>query len=71
MRIFRTVFVFLTGILSGIFVAQGLIVLAGRRGGNFGGEMLVLPLIGLLIYMGVMIGRMFPERPAQHKKRRR
>lgn len=54
-------FVFLSGLLSGIFIAQGLFVLAGRAGWDFGGEFLVIPLIVALIAMGIMIGRTYSE----------
>ena len=53
---------FLAGILSGIFIAQGVIILAARHGGNFGGEVLIIPMIIALIYMGACIGRTFPSK---------
>lgn len=62
MRKSKIALFFLSGLVGGIFLAQGLFVLAGRSGGNFGGEMLILPLMFLLVYMGVVIGRMFPDK---------
>ena len=62
----RIALYFMCGMISGIFLAQGLFGLAGRRGGNFGGEMLILPLICLLVYMGIGIGRLFPDKREQN-----
>ena len=56
---------FLCGMVSGIFFAQGLFALASRSGGNFGGELFILPLICLLVYMGIGIGRQFPDKREQ------
>lgn len=61
MRISKVIYVFVVGILSGIFVSQGLVVLAHRTGRNFGGEVIILPLIFLLIYLGFMMGRMYTD----------
>lgn len=61
MRVSKVIYIFMVGILSGIFISQGLVVLAHRTGWNFGGEVIILPLIFLLIYLGFMIGRMHTE----------
>lgn len=60
--VFKIVAFYLSGVLSGIFIAQCMVVLAGRSCGDFGGEMFVLPLIGSLLAVGFMLGRMFPEK---------
>lgn len=57
MRNSKVIVGFLAGIVSGIMVAQCLIVLSRRAGWNFGGEVFILPLIALLLYLGYSIGR--------------
>lgn len=57
MRVSRLIIGFDAGVVCGIFIAQCLIVLANRSGWNFGGEALILPLIGLLLALGFTLGR--------------
>ena len=53
---FKLAFAFLTGILSGQLLTYGIIVWAGRPGLP-GGEALILPLFGLLVWFGYQFGR--------------
>lgn len=53
---------FLSGLVSGLFISEGLLTLSARSGWRVGGEVLILPLVFLLVYMGIMIGRAYPER---------
>ena len=66
----RIAIFFLSGLVSGLFVSVGLLTLSTRSGWRVGGEVLVLPLIFLLIYMGIMIGRVFPEHRRSRDPRR-
>ncbi len=56
----RLALFFLAGAMFGFFVAQGLCALASRTGGRYGGEVLMLPLFVLLIYIGIQLGRRYP-----------
>lgn len=51
----RALYIFVCGFASGIFAAYGLVVLAGRTGGNLGGEVFIIPLILMLIYLGYLL----------------
>lgn len=56
LRIFIT---FISGLWSGLFVAQGFYVLALRGGGWPGGEAMTLFVIPMLAYFGYMVGEDF------------
>lgn len=64
MKISRAIFLMVismgTGILAGVIIAYGIGVFTTRSGGSFGGEVLIVPLMILLVYMGYQI-RQFIE----------
>jgi hypothetical protein len=66
----KIAYIFFCGLAAGIVVAEGFRVLGTRDGWHVGGEVLMLPLFILLIYMGVMIGRALPKRGRSHEHRR-
>ena len=57
MKTMKTVVVFLAGAVAGLMLAACLTV-QGSRPGVFGGEALILPLMGLLLYVGYEAGRL-------------
>ena len=56
----RLVLVFLSGVMSGLLLVYGMEAWA-QRDGLPGGEVLILPLIILLIYLGWQLGAMWRE----------
>ena len=56
----RLVLVFLSGVMSGLLLVYGMETWA-QRDGLPGGEVLILPLIILLIYLGWQLGAMWRE----------
>lgn len=55
-RYIKMAVIYLTGIVSGAFLHIGYAVFT-ERPASFGGELLILPLIVLLLYLGFTIGR--------------
>ena len=58
-RALRILVTFISGVWSGLFVAQGFYVLALRNGGWPGGEAMTLFVIPMLAYFGFMVGEDF------------
>lgn len=56
----RLILVFLGGVMSGLLLVYGMETWA-QRDGLPGGEVLILPLIILLIYLGWQLGAMWRE----------
>jgi len=50
------ILIFITGLLSGVFIYAGIVEFSQREGWHVGGETLILPLMILLIYFGWSIG---------------
>lgn len=67
MKLPRAIYIFICGLLSGIFIEHGFSVLERRVSGRFGGEVLIMPLIFLLILMGIQIGLTFSKYRSQQK----
>ena len=57
MKTMKTVVVFLAGAVAGLMLAACLTVQSSRPG-VIGGEALILPLMGLLLYVGYEAGRL-------------
>lgn len=57
----RIIVVLLCTFGGGMAIAYGLIVQMGRESGNLGGEILILPLIVGLIYLGYILRQMIEE----------
>ena len=70
MKTMKTVVVFLAGAVAGLMLAVCLTV-QGSRPGVFGGEALILPLMGLLLYVGYETGRLSTLAQAEQRRRRR
>ena len=70
MKTMKTVVVFLAGAVAGLMLAACLTV-QGSRPGVFGGEALILPLMGLLLYVGYEAGRLATLTQAEQRRRRR
>ena len=70
MKTMKTVVVFLAGAVAGLMLAACLTV-QGSRPGVFGGEALILPLMGLLLYVGYEAGRLSTLTQAEQRRRRR
>lgn len=45
-----------TGCLAGLFIAYSIGVMTSRAGGPFGGEVLFLPMMALLLLLGYSLG---------------
>lgn len=56
MKFVKVVIGYIAGIFSGMMIFQGFVVLLGRDG-TVGGEILILPLIGILLFFGWDIGK--------------
>lgn len=50
-----------TGLLAGLVIAYGAVALEGRNGGAPGGEVLILPLMAGLVYLGYMVRQWMEE----------
>ena len=70
MKTMKTVVVFLAGAAAGLMLAACLTV-QGSHPGVFGGEALILPLMGLLLYVGYEAGRLAALAQAEQRRRRR
>ena len=70
MKTMKTGVVFLAGAVAGLMLAVCLTV-QGSRPGVFGGEALILPLMGLLLYVGYETGRLSAMAQAEQRRRRR
>lgn len=66
----KTVVTFAAGAAAGLMLAACLTV-QGSRPGVFGGEALILPLMGLLLYVGYETGRLATLAQAEQRRRRR
>lgn len=55
-KAFRYLLIFISGLGSGILVAQGLIVAYARDGGNLGSEPLTVLIVPVLLITGCVIG---------------
>ena len=66
----KTVVTFAAGAAAGLMLAACLTV-QGSRPGVFGGEALILPLMGLLLYVGYETGRLSTLAQAEQRRRRR
>lgn len=62
--------VFVAGITAGLMLAICTNIWMGRPG-SAGGEVLILPLIGLLLYVGYEWGRITAMAQAEQRRRRR
>ena len=65
----KTVVTFAAGAVAGLMLAACLTV-QGSRPGVFGGEALILPLIGLLLYVGYETGSLTALAQAERRRRR-
>lgn len=69
--------VYIAGILSGLLIAAGISTFFSREPGNFGGEILIMPLLVLVFVLGFCMRssliEFFPEldpkRPRAKKRR--
>ena len=66
----KTVVTFAAGAAAGLMLAACLTV-QGSRPGVFGGEALILPLMGLLLYVGYETGRLSTLAQAEQRRRKR
>lgn len=66
----KAVVTFAAGAVAGLMLAACLTV-QGSRHGVFGGEALILPLMGLLLYVGYEAGRLSTLAQAEQRRRRR
>ena len=66
----KTVVTFAAGAVAGLMLAACLTVQSSRPG-VFGGEALILPLMGLLLYVGYETGRLSTLAQAEQRRRRR
>ena len=64
----KTVVTFAAGAVAGLMLAACLTV-QGSRPGVFGGETLILPLMGLLLYVGYEAGRLATLTQAEQRRR--
>lgn len=51
-EILKSIVIFIIGVITACFILSALYVSAGRNAGNFGGEVMVLPLMIGLIWFG-------------------
>lgn len=58
MKFAKVLIGYIAGVFSGMMIFQGLVVLLGRDG-TFGGEILIIPLIIILIFLGWDMGKFF------------
>ena len=65
----KTVVTFTAGAVAGLMLAACLTV-QGSHPGVFGGEALILPLMGLLLYVGYEAGRLAALAQAEQRRRR-
>ena len=65
----KTVVTFAAGAAAGLMLAACLTV-QGSRPGVFGGEALILPLMGLLLYVGYEAGSLTALAQAERRRRR-
>ena len=70
MIFYTDVFGISMGAVAGLMLAACLTV-QGSRHGVFGGEALILPLMGLLLYVGYEAGRLSTLAQAEQRRRRR
>ena len=66
----KAVVTFAAGAVAGLMLAACLTV-QGSRPGVIGGEALILPLMGLLLYVGYEAGRLSTLAQAEQRRRRR
>ena len=66
----KTVVTFAAGAVAGLMLAACLTVQSSRHG-VIGGEALILPLMGLLLYVGYEAGRLAALAQAEQRRRRR
>lgn len=66
----KTVATFAAGAVAGLMLAACLMV-QGSRPGVIGGEALILPLMGLLLYVGYEAGRLAAMTQAEQRRRKR
>lgn len=66
----KTVVTFAAGAVAGLMLAACLTVQSSHPG-IFGGEALILPLMGLLLYVGYETGRLSTLAQAEQRRRRR
>ena len=66
----KTVVTFAAGAAAGLMLAACLTV-QGSRPGVFGGEALIIPLMGLLLYVGYEAGQLSAMAQAEQRRRRR
>ena len=65
----KTVVTFAAGAVAGLMLAACLTVQSSRHG-VIGGEALILPLMGLLLYVGYEAGRLAALAQAEQRQRR-
>ena len=70
MKTMKTVVVFLAGAVAGLMLAACLTV-QGSRPGVIGGEALILPLMGLLLYVGYEAGRLAALAQTEQRRHQR